>query len=43
MNVALDFGFAKNKVTGSIDVYEKKSEDLIVYARTAKEQTLVQK
>jgi len=36
MNVALDFGFAKNKVTGSIDVYEKKSDDLIVYARTAK-------
>lgn len=36
MNVAVDFGFAKNKVTGSLDVYEKKSEDLIVYARTAK-------
>jgi TonB-linked SusC/RagA family outer membrane protein len=35
-NIGIDFGFAKNRFTGSIDVYQKKSEDLIVYARTSK-------
>jgi TonB-dependent starch-binding outer membrane protein SusC len=35
-NVGIDFGFMQNKITGSLDVYQKKSVDLIVFARTAK-------
>lgn len=28
-NLGLDFGFAKNRITGSIDVYKKETEDLL--------------
>lgn len=28
-NIGLDFGFFKNRITGSIDVYKKKTEDLL--------------
>lgn len=28
-NIGLDFGFAKNRITGSIDVYKKKTKDLL--------------
>ncbi len=28
-NVGLDFGFAKNRITGSIDLYKRDTEDLI--------------
>jgi iron complex outermembrane receptor protein len=35
-NLGLDFGFVENKITGSLDFYQRKSIDLIVKARTAK-------
>ena len=28
-NVGLDFGFAKNRITGTIDIYQKKTKDLL--------------
>ncbi len=28
-NAGLDFGFAKNRLTGSVDVYQKKTKDLL--------------
>ncbi|MBS1927464.1 MAG: SusC/RagA family TonB-linked outer membrane protein [Chitinophagaceae bacterium] len=28
-NIGLDFGFAKNRISGSIDVYRKKTKDLL--------------
>lgn len=28
-NIGLDFGFLKNRITGSIDVYQKKTKDLL--------------
>jgi TonB-linked SusC/RagA family outer membrane protein len=31
VNAGLDFGFLENVITGSIDVYQKKSNDLIAY------------
>jgi TonB-linked SusC/RagA family outer membrane protein len=31
LNAGLDFGFFQNKITGSVDVYQKKSTDLISY------------
>jgi TonB-linked SusC/RagA family outer membrane protein len=31
LNAGLDFGFANNRLTGSIDVFEKKSNDLIAF------------
>lgn len=31
VNAGLDFGFLENKITGSLDFYEKKSDDLIAY------------
>ncbi len=34
-NAGIDFGFAKNRVYGSIDVYQKKAEDLLVRADIA--------
>ncbi|MFA6071643.1 MAG: TonB-dependent receptor, partial [Janthinobacterium sp.] len=33
LNMGLDFSFASNKVTGSIDYYRKRGEDLIGYAQ----------
>jgi TonB-linked SusC/RagA family outer membrane protein len=35
INAALDFGLFENKITGSIDVYRKKSSDLISYVPPA--------
>ncbi len=35
INMGLDFGFFKNRITGSFDIYEKKSEDLIAYVPVA--------
>jgi len=34
-NVGVDFGFQNNRLTGSIDVYQKKTTDLINYAAVA--------
>lgn len=34
-NVGLDYGFAKNRIFGSIDIYQKKAEDLLVDATIA--------
>ncbi|SHH26572.1 iron complex outermembrane recepter protein [Chryseolinea serpens] len=31
INAGLDFGFFQNRLTGSLDVYEKKSDNLIAY------------
>jgi len=31
INAGLDFGFANNKLTGSLDFYNKKSNDLVAY------------
>lgn len=31
-NLGLDFGFNKNRITGSIDVFRKDTKDLLVYA-----------
>ncbi|ASE64176.1 SusC/RagA family TonB-linked outer membrane protein [Chryseobacterium indologenes] len=31
-NIGLDFGFAKNRVTGSIDLFRKDTKDLLVFA-----------
>lgn len=31
INAGFDFGFLQNRITGSIDVYSKKSDDLIAY------------
>ena len=31
VNLGLDFGFANNRITGSAEVYQKKSSDLIVF------------
>jgi iron complex outermembrane receptor protein len=31
LNGGLDFGFFQNRITGSLDVYQKKSNDLIAY------------
>lgn len=28
-NIGLDFGFANNRITGSVDVYQKKTKDLL--------------
>jgi iron complex outermembrane receptor protein len=28
-NIGVDFGFARNRITGSVDVYQKKTEDLL--------------
>ncbi len=28
-NIGLDFGFAKNRITGTVEVYEKKTKDLL--------------
>ncbi|WP_370901540.1 SusC/RagA family TonB-linked outer membrane protein [Chryseobacterium gossypii] len=33
-NIGLDFGFAKNRITGSIDLFRKDTEDLLVYVNT---------
>ena len=33
MNVGLDFGFYKNRITGSIDVYDKLSKELLMEQR----------
>ena len=30
-NIGLDFGFFENRLTGSVDVYEKRTEDLLAY------------
>ncbi|AWM13120.1 SusC/RagA family TonB-linked outer membrane protein [Flavobacterium sediminis] len=30
-NIGLDFGLIKNRITGSIDLYEKRTKDLIAY------------
>lgn len=30
-NIGLDFGFFNNRLTGSVDVYEKRTEDLLAY------------
>ena len=30
-NIGLDFGFLKNRITGSIDAYKRKTNDLIAY------------
>lgn len=32
-NAGLDFGFFKDRVTGSVDVYEKRTKDLIAYVQ----------
>ena len=34
-NLGLDFGFIQNRVTGSIDVYQKKTKDLLSYIDVA--------
>lgn len=34
-NAAIDFGFFENRITGSLDVYKKKSYDLISYVPPA--------
>ncbi|MCQ2288431.1 MAG: SusC/RagA family TonB-linked outer membrane protein, partial [Muribaculaceae bacterium] len=34
-NVGLDFGFMNNRITGNLDVYQKKTTDLINYAAVA--------
>lgn len=31
INAGLDFGFLQNRITGTLDVYHKKSDDLIAY------------
>ncbi|HCA06394.1 SusC/RagA family TonB-linked outer membrane protein [Chryseobacterium sp.] len=31
-NIGLDYGFAKNRITGSIDLFRKDTKDLLVYA-----------
>ncbi|CAH0163669.1 TonB-dependent receptor SusC [Chryseobacterium sp. Bi04] len=31
-NIGLDFGFAKNRITGSIDLFRKDTKDLLVFA-----------
>lgn len=33
-NIGLDFGFAKNRITGSIDLFRKDTKDLLVYVNT---------
>lgn len=40
-NLGLDFGFIQNRVTGSIDVYQKKTKDLLSYIDVAPAQTLI--
>ncbi|WP_080778730.1 SusC/RagA family TonB-linked outer membrane protein [Chryseobacterium phocaeense] len=34
-NIGLDYGFAKNRITGSIDLFRKDTKDLLVYADEA--------
>ena len=34
-NIGLDFGFANNRVSGSIDVYDKHTKDLLILVTTA--------
>ncbi|MBQ0069361.1 MAG: TonB-dependent receptor [Bacteroidales bacterium] len=34
-NVGIDFGFLNNRITGNLDVYQKKTTDLINYAAVA--------
>ncbi|WP_297986500.1 SusC/RagA family TonB-linked outer membrane protein, partial [uncultured Chryseobacterium sp.] len=34
-NLGLDFGFANNRISGSIDVFQKDTEDLLVYSPVA--------
>ncbi|MBV6879550.1 SusC/RagA family TonB-linked outer membrane protein [Epilithonimonas ginsengisoli] len=34
-NIGIDYGFAKSRITGSIDIYQKKAKDLLVDAPIA--------
>ena len=34
-NLGLDFGFAKNRISGSVDVFRKDTQDLLVYSPIA--------
>jgi TonB-linked SusC/RagA family outer membrane protein len=37
LNVGLDFGFLNNRITGSVDVYDRLSTDLLLQQKTATE------